>query len=210
MVLGNPLTSDTIFLFLTTHSELFIYFTLFSVLVLTGVGLPVPEEVTLLGSGFLAFGGFSDLAITVIVCFVGVIIGDLIVFSLGRRWGNDIIRHRYLVRFVSERRLNKAITFFKGHGSKTIFIVRFISGFRIVVFAAAGTLRMRMASFIAMDMMAAMISVPILISIGYLFGANYDVVVKVFSRIDNLIITFVSILIGVILAYFFCKKKEGS
>ena len=209
-MVSNSAVSDILILFLATHSELFIYLALFSVLILAGVGLPIPEEITLLGGGFLVYGGFSNLIITLIVCLFGVILGDFIVFSFGRKWGDDIIKHHYLAGFISEKRLNRARNFFKGHGRKTVLMARFISGFRVVAFATAGILKMKASHFITINTLAAMISVPMLVFIGYIFGANIDVVVKVVKRADVLIIISLSLLIGLAVVYHLWKKRKKS
>ncbi|MFH2011338.1 MAG: DedA family protein [Pseudomonadota bacterium] len=209
-MVGNPSFLDTLILFLTAHSELFIYFALFSILVLAGVGLLLPEEITLLGGGLLAYGGFSNLTVTIIACFLGIMIGDFIIFSLGRKWGNDIIKHRYLACFISVKRLNRAQKFFKGHGMKTVFIARFVPGFRAVTFATAGTLKMKASYFITINSLAAMISVPLLVSLGYLFAADVDMIVKVVKRVDALILISVTSVIGLAAAYFWLKKRKKS
>jgi len=207
---SNQAVLDFLILFLTAHSELFIYLALFSVLILAGVGFLLPEEITLLGGGFLVYGGFSNLIITILVCFLGITIGDFIIFSLGRKWGNDIIKHRYLACFISEKRLNRAKKFFKGHGMKTVFIARFVPGFRAVTFATAGTLKMKVSHFITINSLAAMISVPLLVFIGYLFGANIDLIVKVVTRADALIIISITSVIGLAISYHWWKKRKKS
>ena len=207
-MLDYSLVFDAFVVFLTTHSQYFIYFSVFSVLVLAGVGLPIPEEVTLLGSGFLAYEGFSNLTIALPVCYAGVVLGDFVLFSLGRKWGDDIIKHRLLVRHISEKRLDRARKFFDGHGNKTVFIARFVSGFRIVAFATAGILKMRVCHFLTINTLAALISVPLFVFIGYLCGANINTVIRIFSRTDTLILASLSVAVCLFLAYCFWKKKR--
>ncbi|RJP58677.1 MAG: DedA family protein [Deltaproteobacteria bacterium] len=201
---------DILILFLATHSELFIYLALFSVLMIAGLGVPIPEDIALIAGGFLAYAGFSNLTVTVIVCFFGVILGDLVVFSLGRRWGDSITKHRHFVRLISEKKLNRAKKFFREHGSKTVFLARFILGFRVVAFTTAGILKMKASHFITINTIASIISVPIWVFIGYIFGANLDVVVKVVKRADFLIIISLSLAIGLTVAYYLWKKRKKS
>ncbi|MDY7032756.1 MAG: DedA family protein [Thermodesulfobacteriota bacterium] len=207
-MLDYSLVFDAFVAFLTTHSQYIIYISTFSVLVLGGLGFPIPEEVTLLGSGFLAYEGFSNLIIALPVCYAGVLLGDFILFSLGRRWGDDIIKHRLLVRHITEKRLDRARKFFDGHGLKTVFIARFVSGFRIVAFATAGILKMRVCHFLTINTLAALISVPLFILIGYLFGANINTVIEIFYRTDTLIFVSISVSICLFLTYRFWKKKK--
>jgi len=80
-------------MFLANYSEQFIYGGLFVVLILCGLGLPFPEELTLLTGGFFVHLGIARFYPILAVAFAGVIIGDLIIYSIGRRWGHGIITH---------------------------------------------------------------------------------------------------------------------
>jgi len=64
-------------IFLINYSEHFIYGGLFLILFLSGSGLPVPEEITLLTGGFLVNLGFIRFYPTSAAVFVGVLTGDL-------------------------------------------------------------------------------------------------------------------------------------
>jgi membrane protein DedA with SNARE-associated domain len=172
---------------LTNYSEQFIYVGLFLILFLCGLGLPIPEEITLLTAGFLVQLGFTRFYPTLMVIFPGVIIGDLALYSIGRKWGEGILTHRHLHQIFSERRLDKARRFFRNHGNKTIFVARFISGFRVAAFLAAGTMGMKARQFILLDFLAALIQVPRLISLGFFFGGNIAWLAEVFTRLDFLI-----------------------
>jgi membrane protein DedA with SNARE-associated domain len=194
-------------IFLLHYSQVFIYVGLFLLLFLCGLGVPIPEEVTLLAGGFLINLGFIHLYPTLIVVFVGILSGDLAMYSIGRKWGHGIITHRHLHEIFSEKRLERVRQFFRDHGSKTIFIARFISGFRCAAFLAAGTMGMKTGKFILLDALGAMIMVPLLIALGYYFGLKIDWMGEVFSRLDYwlLILAIVAGLTGAIL--FIIKKK---
>ena len=172
--------------------------------------MPIPEEVTLIGGGYLAYGGFNNLVLTLMVCFLGVILGDFIVFSLGKRLGNGIIKHPISARFISEKRFNQARKFFSRHGSKTVFFARFISGFRIVTFATAGTLRMKASRFITVNILAAMISVPMLVLIGYTFGTNIDFIFHILAKANSLIVFSLLFIVSITVTCYFWKKREVS
>ena len=133
--------------------------------------------------------------------------GDMALYSIGRKWGQGIITHRQLRKIFSEQRLEKVRGFFKKHGNKTVFIARFFTGFRVATFLAAGTLEMKPLSFLFFDSLAALIIVPLIVSLGYYFGANIGWLSDLFTQIDFLI------KLGLVLAavfavlYYFCKKS---
>jgi membrane protein DedA with SNARE-associated domain len=174
------------------------------------LGLPVPEEITLLTGGFLVNLGFIRFYPTLAAVFVGVLTGDMAMYSIGRRWGHGILTHRNLRRIFSEERLERVRQFFRDHGSKTIFIARFISGFRMAAFLAAGTMRVKPSKFLFLDFLAALIAVPLLLYLGYYFGENIEWLARVFTRLDSLL-KMGAVLGGVVvLGFFLWKRKKSS
>jgi len=197
-------------IFLINYSEHFIYAGLFLILFFSGLGLPVPEEITLLTGGFLVNLGFIRFYPTLAAVFVGVLTGDMAMYSIGRRWGHGIITHRRMRRIFSEERLERVRQFFRDHGSKTIFIARFISGFRMAAFLAAGTLGVKPSKFLLLDFLAALIAVPLLLYLGYYFGENIEWLARVFTRLDSLL-KMGAVLGGVVvLGYFLLRRKKSS
>ena len=194
-------------LFLINYSAHFIYAGLFLILFIAGVGLPIPEEITLITAGFLVYLEIIQFYPTLITIFIGVLFGDLVVYSIGRKWGQGILTHRFLRRFFYESRLERVRQFFREHGNKTIFIARFISGLRVAAFLAAGSMGMKPSRVLMYDFLAALFYVPLLILLGYYFGGKIHLLTDVVSRID-LLIKIGLILLGLIgLVGYIVKKK---
>jgi len=199
-----------IVVFLINYSEQFIYAGLFLILFFSGLGLPIPEEITLLTGGFLVNLGLTRFYPTLATVFVGVLTGDMALYSIGRKWGHGIIAHRHLRKIFSEKRLERVRRFFRDHGSKTIFVARFVSGFRVAAFLAAGTIGMKPSKVLFLDFLAALIAVPILLFLGYYFGANIGWLADLFTRLDFLL-KMGAVLGGVVgLGYYLLKRKKSS
>ena len=195
-------------IFLINYSEHFIYAGLFLILFFSGLGLPILEEITLLTGGLLINLGFARFYPTLATVFVGVLTGDMAMYSIGRRWGHGIVTHRHMRRIFSEERLERVRQFFRDHGSKTIFIARFISGFRVAAFLAAGTMGMKPGKFLMFDFLAALIGVPLLLLLGYYFGAHIEWLANVFTRVDSLL-KMGAVLGGlIVLGYFLLIRKK--
>ena len=64
------------------------YGTIFGILVACGLGVPFPEDVSLITGGFLVFRGSANLPLMVATGFLGILTGDSIIFWAGRRLGN--------------------------------------------------------------------------------------------------------------------------
>lgn len=151
------------------------YLGLFSVLLLCGLGLPLPEDVPLLLGGYLVHRELANLWMMFVVGMAGVLCGDMVLFMLGRTYGERILEHPLLRRVVTRDRLYWAESKFRNHGKVLIFAARFMPGARAVFFATAGIFRVRPLTFLLIDGTAALISVPAWIWIGYRFGKEAHV-----------------------------------
>jgi membrane protein DedA with SNARE-associated domain len=150
------------------------YLAPFVVLLLCGVGLPLPEEVTLIGSGLLYYRGEVEFVPIVIVCSAAILLGDSIPFWLGRRYGMNALRIPWVARIVHPERFAKLRARFEEHGNWATFACRFFAGIRIPGYFLAGTMEMRYTRFLLLDLLGVLISVPISIYLGKVFGGSMD------------------------------------
>jgi len=155
--------------------ERFHYVGPFLVLLLCGVGLPLPEEVTLIGSGILVYQGQVDFVPICAVCGCAILIGDSAPYWLGRRFGPAALRIRWVERVLHPERFAQLERRFAAHGNWVIFTCRFLPGIRIPGYFVAGTMRMGYLRFIALDALGVVVSVPVSIWVGYLFGGSVEV-----------------------------------
>jgi len=152
----------------------FSYLAPFVVLLLCGVGLPLPEEVTLIGSGILLYRGEVEFVPITIVCSVAILLGDSFPFWLGKKYGMNALRIRWVARLLHPDRLSRLRTRFEEHGNWATFACRFFAGIRIPGYFIAGTMGMRYSRFLLLDALGVLISVPISIYLGKLFGGSMD------------------------------------
>ena len=148
------------------------YLGLIAVLLAAGFGLPLPEDIPLLAAGWLVYKGDADLRLMIISGLFGVLLGDSLLFVLGRRYGMMILEHRFLRRIARPWLLARAQALYDDHGAKILFAARFMPGFRSVVFLNAGIFRVPYWKFIGFDGCAALISVPVWIWVGAKFSEH--------------------------------------
>lgn len=151
------------------------YFVMFGVLILCGFGLPMPEDIVLISGGMLAARGINDLWIVNAVCMAGVLIGDGTIYTIGKRFGPSIKQHRLVRKLISEAVDAKVANVFSKYGDKVIFMARFMPGLRTPIFMTAGIYQVPAWKFFALDGLAAAVSVPLWIWVGYMFGTNLEV-----------------------------------
>lgn len=146
----------------------------FLVLLLCGIGLPLPEEVTLIGSGILVHRGEAEFIPIIVVCSIAILLGDSIPFYLGRKYGKRLVRFPIIAKVLHPERFSRVEKRFLEHGTWATFVCRFLPGIRIPGYFIAGTLKMKYSRFILLDAVGVLISVPISIYLGQLFAENID------------------------------------
>lgn len=154
------------------------YFVMFAVLLLCGLGLPMPEDIVLVTGGILASRGITDFWVTNFVCLAGVLIGDGFVLTIGKTFGPRVKETWLFRRLITPKLDEKVQSVFLKWGDKVVFLARFMPGLRTPIFLTAGIYKTSYAKFLVLDGSAALISVPVWIWIGELFGGNLELLYK--------------------------------
>ena len=179
----------------SSYIEHFTYAGLFLILVLCGLGLPVPEDLALLTGGFLVHRGITQYPTTLAISFVGVVAGDNSLFFLGRRFGTNLLKYLEFVRPHTLPRIERLKRFMDRYGHMAIFYARFLAGMRALVYVIAGSTGVSPRRFVVYDALGALISVPLAVSIGYLFGDQIESAVRYLGGLDRLLLVAVAVCI---------------
>jgi membrane protein DedA with SNARE-associated domain len=145
---------DTFLTFIQLHKELG-YLAMFLISVLESiafVGEIIPGTTLLVIIGAMAAKGILDPEILIVASSLGAIAGDVFSFWLGRK-GEEVLGR--FGRFVKPEHLEKGRAFVKRHGSKSIFLGRFIGPLRPIVPFVAGLFSMSVRKFIIWDVISA-------------------------------------------------------
>jgi len=141
-------------------------------LLLTPLGLPIPEDISLLAAGVLVRAGHGTIQAAILVGFAGVLGGDTIAWLMGRHVGLQPTGR--LARFFGERHTRRIRKFYDRFGPWTVLICRQIPGLRFPAFFFAGATDMRYRRFIALDGAGAVITVSLWLTIGWWFGPKIE------------------------------------
>lgn len=132
------------------------YLVIALVLVLTGAGLPVPEEVPVITAGVMASHGQLHPWLAFVVCLAGAVVGDCVMYTIGFYFGRNVVReHRYWAYFVTPEREAHMEELICRHGLKVLFLARFLVGLRSPVYLTAGILRVPFRRFFFFDLFCA-------------------------------------------------------
>lgn len=155
------------------------YFAIFLVMMLTGAGLPIPEEVPIIAAGIASAHGRLIPWLAFACCLAGALIGDCIMYYLGYHFGRGILKdHRWFARFLTPEREAQIEDKFRKHGLGVFFVARFLVGLRSPVYITVGILRVSFRRFLLIDLVCATIVVGTFFSLTYFYGKEITAWVK--------------------------------
>ena len=150
------------------------YLAVLFVLIICGFGVPIPEDITLVSGGIIAgmYPEQVNVHTMLVVSMFGVLFGDSTMYWLGRIYGARILRVRFIRKFLTVQRLRMVRDKFDQYGNRVLFVARFLPGLRAPIYMVSGvTRRVSYLRFVLLDFLAAIISVPIWVYLGY-YGAH--------------------------------------
>jgi len=147
------------------------YLGIILVLVLTGSGLPLPEEVPIIAAGVASSVGTLDPWWAFLSCLVGALLGDTVLYTIGYHFGRSLVtrhpRFAHLLHAEYEAKIEEMI---RRHGLKVFFLARFMVGIRAPVYFTAGVLRMSFRRFLLIDAFCATCVVGLFFGLSYAYG----------------------------------------
>jgi membrane protein DedA with SNARE-associated domain len=173
-----------------------VYLSLVGIMFASSFGLPIPEEVTLISAGLVCYLAASspppypgaqavETYTTAAIALAAVILSDLLIYSLGRFFGQKVLRFRLFRKYQGQ--IDKVSYWVKRYGQWAAGLFRFTPGLRFPGHFSTGMLGLSVWKFLLVDGSAALVSVPIQIILVAEFGKEIIANIKEFQTI--LIIT---------------------
>jgi membrane protein DedA with SNARE-associated domain len=176
------------------------YVAVFIALMICGAGLPLPEDITLVAGGVIAGLGYANVHAMFALAMFGVLLGDCAIFLLGHHYGSRILQWRFVARILTPARYAKVQEKFHRYGNRVLFFARFLPGMRTTIYLTAGmTHRVSFMRFLLIDTLAALISVPFWVYLGYFGADNHEWLVKWVRRGQTSLWAMVGILVLILL-----------
>ena len=152
---------------------------------LATVGFPFPEELILLFCGYAVHYHGVRAEFIVPICFFGIVMADTMVYGYGRLLGEKFIRKLPSRVILPGQALFRIEDYFQHYGAWTVFLARFISGFRYATFLTAGISRMKLRKIIPADLAANLIFAPSVIYLGYRLAHKLDKAVMIVDKVRH-------------------------
>lgn len=208
---------------LQDHSLLAGQLSVFGALLLCGFGLPVPEDVILVTGGVLAWiaspleeptlaGVVRDTGLLSVVGvgLAGILAGDSVIFWAGRRLGRRVAEFRLLRHMVTPEKLQQVETRLRRQGNVVVMIARFLPGLRAPTYFTVGHSRFAYWKFLLYDGLAAMVSAPLWVCLGFWFGDDIGRAAAAASRFSHFLLAGVLLLVALIAGRWWWGRRRAA
>jgi len=186
----------------------FPYLGIFALIILGGMGLPFPEDATLLLSGFLIANEIIKPLPAFLVVYSGLLLTDFLLYSVGKKYGRKVVEHKRFHKIISPGKISKIEETFRKWGSLVIFFGRHIWGLRAQLFVVAGVMRMAPEKFLVADAISALFTIGLWGGVGYLGGNSLQVLKRDITRIEHIGIIVLVVLFACWIVYVYFKGNK--
>jgi len=163
----------------------FPYLGLFVLLLLGGIGFPFPEDATLILCGFLIFSNVVRLIPALLIIYAGVMLTDLLLYFVGRKYGQQIVSHKRFHKIISPKKLSLMVKKFRRWGIFVVLFGRHLVGLRAQILLVAGVMKMPLLKFVVTDALSASLTVAFMVGAGYVGGNSLQIIKKDITRVEH-------------------------
>ena len=133
------------------------------------------------------------------VCIAGVVLSDLILYSMGWWSGDRIMRHRWMAHLLPPERRRRTEENFHRYGVGLLVFGRLVPGIRAPLFLTAGSMRLPLPRFLLADGLGAVVGNSIFFFLGFWVGDSVKILIEgVEERLKPILII---VAVGLVVAY---------
>ncbi|MDY0168816.1 MAG: DedA family protein [Thermoguttaceae bacterium] len=192
------------------HGPLLAYLGIVFFLAMTGAGMPIPEEIFVVGAAVAAAGGTLDPWVALVACMVGVLLGDSLMYFLGARFGRGLLNeHRWFARMLTpeaEARIERLI---QHHGMKMFLVARFLVGLRAPFYITSGILRIGYRRFLLLDFLCTCINIGAFFGLAFFLSEYYGEAIYQWIRDAEWFVTGLVLLAALVAAtYYYVRRRR--
>ena len=193
----------------STLVEHFPYIGIFLLLILGGVGLPFPEDATLILTGFLVAQNVIKPVQAFLAVYSGLLISDFFLYWVGKKYGRMLVLHKRFQKIISPDQLSRLEEKFKRRGVWVVLIGRHFLGLRAQIFLVAGVMRMSAIKFLLADGATSLLTIALMSGMGYAGGNSVEILKKNVKRIEHIAILILVISLTGWIVYKYFKTKKS-
>jgi membrane protein DedA with SNARE-associated domain len=137
-----------------------------------GLATFVQEDVPTVTAAVLAGAGKLSWQAGFFGCFLGIWLGDALLYLLARGFGRPLLKHAWVQRFASPESIARSEKWFAQRGTWLLVSSRFVPGTRLPTYLAAGFLRLPFHRFLLVTGSVVAVWTVGIFCLGHVFGAQ--------------------------------------
>jgi membrane protein DedA with SNARE-associated domain len=178
------------------------------ILILGGLGLPIPEEAPIIVAGVLSKNGQLQWPLALTSCLLGVLLGDMVVYFLGFFYGEKVLSLPLTRRLLTRQREAQIKGYFHRHGFKILVSGRFVPGFRTAAYLTAGILKLPALKLLVIDIVAASLTTFLMFGLGYAFAHKFQSGIREVQQWVTVILA-LGLAIWLLVRYVKARRRSG-
>ena len=171
------------------------YAGIFLLSALESCAIPIPSEVVVPFSGFLAVSGRFNLWLVILAATLANLTGSIILFWIGRSGGRWFLERYGKYVLIHKHDMEKGDKWFSRYGTKAIFWGRMLPVVRTFISLPAGVAEMNFYRFSLYTFLGSLPWNATLAIIGYKTGENWRVLEDYFRKLDIFIVVLIVVLV---------------
>lgn len=171
----------------------------YGLLLLSGVGIPLGEDIIIIPAGMLVQQGALPLWPTLLAAYAGVVSGDMLWFLVCYKLGVRLVRKKWFKRIVHPKRMLQVKYQFDVRGVWVIVLARFIPASRTTMITVAGMMHMKFWKFAVATLICCLITAPMQLFAGWWIADSLQAksMVELVIRLLGLVV----VVVAFVLAY---------
>ena len=153
-------------------------------MILESALIPIPSEIIMPFSGFLASTGKINYIGVILAGSFGNLVGSIMIYFLGIKVGRKFVLNYGKYIFFKERHLEITENLFKKYGDIVSFVGRLLPGIRTYVSLPAGIGKTKFARFAVYTFVGSVIWNAMLTYVGMKLGSNWKDIDKYSIYLD--------------------------
>jgi len=146
------------------------------------LGLPIPSYPVLLVAGAMSYVGGESLVLIVAIGTLGVVMGDLVVYAMGARFGRRALSVVCKLSLARDDCVRRTEDRFARFGPWALLFVKFLPGFALVLILLSGFTRLAIPLFLLFDGIGALAYVVVPVILGAIFHGAIDSALTAIAR----------------------------
>lgn len=154
--------------------------------------IPIPSEITMTFTGYLATTGRFNLYVVILVGALANLAGSILAYWLGF-WGEEAVIRNLIKKYgkyilISEHEYDRSEKWFRKYGEKIVFFSRVLPVVRTFISLPAGIAKMNFTKFCYLTFFGSLIWSAFLTYIGFVLGKNWNSLHPYYQKFEYVII----------------------